>query len=163
MTAFSRLSALVVDDNAHMRLILTGVLASAGITRVRQAGDGTEALDILRTRSFDFAIVDYSMTPMDGLEFARTVRRPGSVSPYLPIIMVTGHSERGQVFKARDAGVNEFLVKPIVPAAVLKRVERLVYHPRSFVCGDTYFGPDRRRAQHHGPANKGRRSTDTGF
>lgn len=44
-----------------MRLILTGVLAPAGITKVRQAGDGAEALDVLRRRSFDFAIVDDSM------------------------------------------------------------------------------------------------------
>lgn len=162
MTSFSRLSALVVDDNAHMRVLLMSILASAGITKVRQAIDGTEALDILGTRNFDFAIVDYSMAPMDGLEFTRKVRKPGSASPYLPIIMVTGHSEREQVFKARDAGVDEFLVKPIVPAAVLQRVERLVYRPRSFISVDTYFGPDRRRAQRHGPANKGRRSTDAG-
>ncbi|WP_300289242.1 response regulator [Brevundimonas sp.] len=150
----------MVDDNAHVRLILMSVLASVGLNKIRQACDGTEALEILRTRTFDFAIVDYSMAPMNGLEFTRFLRNPGSVSPHLPIIMVTGHSEQEHVFKARDAGVNEFLVKPIVPAAVLKRVEMLVFHPRPFISGDTYFGPDRRRAKRDGPLNMGRRSTD---
>jgi len=78
----------------------------------------------------------------------------------IPIIMLTGHATLRRVAEARDAGVSEFLTKPLTARAVIGRIGQVVEHPRSFVRTDDYFGPDRRRRadpNHPGPF---RRSTD---
>jgi len=146
MASLSALKVLLVDDNAHMRTITSAVLQSAGIRLVREAADGAAALEILRDYAADLVIVDFKMFPLDGVEFTRLVRNsPDTVNPYLPIIMMTGHSEKSRIVEARDAGVTEFVVKPITAKAILDRIQSVIFHPRPFVKTDDYFGPDRRR------------------
>ena len=148
MSSLSALQVLLVDDNPHMRAIASAVLQSAGIRKVREANDGAAALGILREHAIDLVIVDFNMFPLDGVEFTRLVRNsPDSANPYLPIIMMTGHSEKTRVYEARDAGVTEFVVKPITAKAILDRIQAVIFKPRSFVKTDGYFGPDRRRTQ----------------
>ncbi|MBU6298344.1 MAG: response regulator, partial [Alphaproteobacteria bacterium] len=78
--------------------------------------------------------------------FTREVRTSAqSPNPYVPIIMVTGHTERHRVETARDAGVTEFLAKPITAQNLFLRIAEIVERPRSFVRCNGYFGPDRRR------------------
>lgn len=140
------LRVLLVDDNQHMRAIVTTVLAGVGVRHVRETRDGAEALEALRDWPADLAIVDFQMFPLDGVEFTRLVRTaPDSRNPYLPVIMMTGHSERSRVCEARDAGVTEFVAKPLTARAVLERIQAVIYRPRPFVRTATYFGPDRRR------------------
>ena len=146
MSSYKSVKILLVDDNQHMRAITSAVLQSAGVRDVHEAGDGPLALEILKAHDIDVAIVDFNMSPMDGVEFTRLVRNsPGSANPYLPIIMMSGHSEKHRVTEARDAGVNEFVVKPITAKAILDRIQAVIFHPRPFVKTDGYFGPDRRR------------------
>jgi two-component system chemotaxis response regulator CheY len=61
---------------------------------------------------------------------------------------------------ARDAGVTEFVVKPITAKAILDRIQAVIFGPRPFVKTDGYFGPDRRRANAAGYAGPFRRATD---
>ena len=91
----------------------------------------------MRDRKPDFVLTDLSMKPVDGIEFTRRVRLGrDSPNPYLPIIMVTGHTERPRVEAARDAGVTEFLAKPITTQNLLVRLVEIVERPRPFVrCG----------------------------
>ena len=148
MSSLAALQVLLVDDNQHMRAITSAVLQSAGIRKVREATDGAAALEILREHPVDLVIVDFNMFPLDGVEFTRLVRNsPDSANPYLPIIMMTGHSEKSRVYEARDAGVTEFVVKPITAKAILDRIQAVIFRPRPFVKTDGYFGPDRRRVQ----------------
>ncbi|KQS55621.1 two-component system response regulator [Brevundimonas sp. Leaf363] len=158
MSAFAQLNILLVDDNQHMRSITSAILQSAGIRRVREASDGAAALDALRDHPIDLVIVDFNMFPLDGVEFTRLVRNsPDSANPYLPIIMMTGHSEKHRVVEARDAGVTEFVVKPITAKAILERMQAVIFRPRAFVKTDSYFGPDRRRtdsANYRGPRRR---------
>jgi two-component system chemotaxis response regulator CheY len=63
----------------------------------------------------------------------------------VPIIMLTGHSEKQRVVSARDAGVTEFLVKPISAKSLYDRIVNVVVNPRPFIKTNAYFGPDRRR------------------
>ena len=155
MASLESLHVLLVDDNQHMRAITSAILQSAGIRKVREAADGGAALEVLRDHPVDLAIVDFNMFPLDGVEFTRLVRNsPDSANPYLPIIMMTGHSEKSRVQEARDAGVTEFVVKPITAKAILERMQAVILHPRAYVKADTYFGPDRRRqnpANYRGP------------
>jgi CheY-like chemotaxis protein len=146
MSAFGALQILLADDNQHMRAITATILNSAGFKRTREVRDGAEALDALREWPADLAIVDFNMAPLDGVEFTRLIRNSAdSPNPYLPIIMMTGHSEKSRVFEARDAGVTEFIVKPITAKAVLDRIHAVIYKPRPFVKAEGYFGPCRRR------------------
>jgi len=161
MSALNSLNVLVVDDEPHMRAITVTILNSAGIRRIREVSDGGMALTALRDHPIDLAIVDYNMSPMDGVEFTRLARNsPDSVNPYLPIIMMTGHAERSRVTDARDAGVNEFVVKPVTARAILERIQAIILRPRAFVQTDTYFGPDRRRSTPETYPGPWRRSSD---
>lgn len=155
------LRVLLVDDNQHMRAIVMTVLKGVGVTQTRETRDGAEGLAALREWPADLAIVDFQMAPLDGVEFTRMVRNsPDSRNPYLPIIMMTGHSERARVEEARDAGVTEFVAKPLTAKSVLERIHAVIYRPRPFVRTADYFGPDRRRRQDPSFEGPWRRATD---
>jgi DNA-binding response OmpR family regulator len=86
------------------------------------------------------------MPIFDGLELTQMIRQPDGVgNPYAPIIMLTGHSEKRRVMVARDAGVTEFLAKPISAKGLYQRILNVVANPRPFIRTKNYFGPDRRR------------------
>ncbi|MDV6332998.1 response regulator [Asticcacaulis sp. 201] len=161
MADYSSLKILLIEDNQHMRSIVTAILKGSGIRNVREARDGAEGLDMLRQYPADIALVDFNMDPIDGVEFTKMLRNASdSSNPYLPIIMITGHSERSRVIQARDSGVNEFVVKPLTARALLGRMDSVIMRPRPFIRCRTYFGPDRRRtndASYSGPL---RRNTD---
>ena len=145
-SAFEALKVLIVEDNQHMRMLLRSLLASLGIREIHEAGNGSMALEMLNEKKCDLVLSDLAMKPMDGLEFTRAVRQSErSANPFLPIIMITGHTEKCRVEAARDAGVTEFLAKPITPHSLFARIAEIVERPRAFVRSDNYFGPDRRR------------------
>ena len=74
------------------------------------------------------------------------IRQPGAnANPYVSIIMLTGHSEKRRVIAARDAGITEFLAKPISAKSLYQRIVNVVANPRPFIKTKSYFGPDRRR------------------
>ena len=158
---YSRLQILLVDDNQSMRKITSTVLRGAGVSQVFEAHDVQAALDVLSQNPIDIAVVDFAMKPLDGVRFTRLVRSgETSAQAYLPIIMMTGHSEKHRVEEARDAGVNEFVAKPISASALINRIHCVVHKPRAFVRSAGYFGPCRRRsaARYGGPE---RRAADT--
>jgi len=139
------LKVLLVDDNEHMRAIVGTILKGIGIVNLREARDGSEALEALRTWPADIAIVDFRMEPMDGVDLIRLVRNAAdSRNPFLPIIMMTGFADRPRVEEARDSGVTELIVKPVTAGAIIDRLNAVVYRPRPFVRTADYFGPQRR-------------------
>ncbi len=143
---FNRLRFLVVDDNAHMRRIVRTLLHSFGTREVHEAEDGAAGLEAFSHFMPDIVITDWAMPIFDGMELTGMIRQPGANSnPYVPIIMLTGHSERKRIQQARDAGVTEFLAKPISAKALYQRILNVVVNPRPFIKTKTYFGPDRRR------------------
>lgn len=158
---FELLKILLVDDNHHMRVLLTEILRAIGVKQIYEANDGAEALALMRSHAIDIVMTDLSMQPMDGIDFVGLLRNsPDSPNQMCPVIMITGHSTQRRVTEARDAGVNEFLAKPLTARGVLDRIGMVIDHPRPFVRTDDYFGPDRRRRadpRHTGPW---RRRTD---
>lgn len=144
--AFDRLSFLVVDDNSHMRRLVRSLLHGFGSRQVYEAEDGASGLEAVETYGPDIMITDWAMPIFDGLELVQMIRNPDSCkNAYIPIIMLTGHSEKHRVIQARDMGVNEFLCKPISAKALYDRIYSIVMHPRPFIRAKNYFGPDRRR------------------
>jgi CheY-like chemotaxis protein len=128
------LKVLLVDDNEHMRSIVGTILQGIGIVNLREARDGSEALEALRTWPADIAFVDFRMEPMDGVDLTRLVRNAAdSRNPFLPIIMMTGFADRPRVEEARDSGVTELIVKPVTARAIIDRLNaelgKALQHP----------------------------------
>lgn len=140
---------LIIDDNPHFRRLLQSVLNTLGFKQIEEAVDGSTALKELAHFQADLALVDWRMAPMDGLDFTRFIRSSAdSPNRYLPIIMLSGYTEMSLVLEARDAGVNEFVAKPISAKTLQTRILSVLTAPRPFVKSKDYFGPDRRRRQH---------------
>lgn len=151
-------SVLILDDNQHMRSVIQSILVALGVKKVRDAGDAAEAFKELQHFRADVIITDWYMEPLDGLDFVRLVRTAkDSPNPYVPIIMLTGYSEYQQVCNARDAGVTEFLAKPISVIALYQRFASIIDNPRPFIRTKSFFGPDRRRKNYGPPGNIGER------
>ena len=143
---YDLLKILLVDDNHHMRVLLTEILRAIGVTRIFEASDGAQGLQMMKTHEVDIIMTDLSMQPLDGIDFTRLIRRSkDSPNQMCPIIMITGHSTMQRVHEARDAGVDEFLAKPLTAKGVIERLTQVIDHPRPYVRTETYFGPDRRR------------------
>ena len=131
---FNKLRFLVCDDNAHMRRILRTLLHSFGAREVYEAEDGATALEMYTHYVPDIVITDWAMPIFDGIELAQMIRQPDSKgNPFAPIIMLTGHSEKRRVTVARDAGVTEFLAKPISAKGLYQRILNVVVSPRPFI------------------------------
>ena len=95
---FNRLRFLVIDDNAHMRRILRTLLHGFGAREVYEAEDGAAGLEAFTHYVPDIVLTDWVMPIFDGLELAQMIRQPGAnANPYVPIILLTGHSEKKRV------------------------------------------------------------------
>jgi two-component system chemotaxis response regulator CheY len=161
--ALEHISALILDDNAHMRGLVRVILSGFGCRRVEEAGDADAAYEIVGRGDIDMAFVDFKLSGGDGVEFCKRIRmHPESPDFYLPLIMITAYSERSRVLDAINAGVDEFLVKPVRAVDVANRVNAIIERRRPFVKAANYFGPDRRRRED--PRWKGpwRRASDPG-
>jgi len=145
---FHRLKFLVIDDNAHMRRIVRQLLHGFGSREIAEAEDGANGLEVFAAQKPDIVITDWAMPVYDGIEFTKAIRKSESpVTRFVPIIMLSGHTERQRVTEARDAGVTEFLAKPVAAKSLYERLLSVVLAPRSFIRSKDYFGPDRRRSQ----------------
>ncbi|HEY8948512.1 MAG TPA: response regulator [Rhizomicrobium sp.] len=162
---FDRLKVLVVDDNQHMRKLVVAILQAFGVTQISEASNGLRALAVMSEENPDAIILDWMMDEMNGIEFTKEVRNsPTSPNPYVPIIMLTGHTSADCVQQARDAGINEFLAKPVSVKAMLARLTAVIEYPRPFIRTPTYFGPCRRRRineDYNGPERRTDGSSDT--
>ena len=86
------------------------------------------------------------MPSPNGPEFMRTVRSPGTFPlPDVPVIMLTGYSERSRVVEAMRLGVNEYLLKPVSSTALLARIVSILVKPRPMIQRGDYYGPEPRQ------------------
>ena len=142
----SQLFVMVVDDNEHARALVRTILHTLGVRNLKLCEGAEAALDELATFPADIVVTDWEMQGMSGVELTKRLRTDAdSPNPYIPVIMMTGHTERTKVLQARDAGVTEFLVKPISSRLLCQRLQAVIDKPRPFVRAKGFFGPDRRR------------------
>lgn len=160
--SFERVRVLIIEDNAHMSTILRTILQGFGVRSIIETRDAADAFETMRSSNPDLALVDYMLGDVDGLEFTRLTRTASdSPNKYLPIVMVSGHTDRSKIMEAINSGVNEYLAKPVRPVDLYNRLVSLIERPRRFVKAPGYFGPDRRRRQDPRFSGPWRRSTDT--
>lgn len=111
MTADATLSILIVDDYKTMLRIIRNLLKQLGFTNVDEAADGSEALAKLKDKAYGLVISDWNMQPMTGLDLLREVRADPALR-HLPFIMITAESKAENVVAAKEAGVDNYIVKP---------------------------------------------------
>ena len=153
--------ALVVDPNAFMRGLVADSLRRLMVTNIAAAASSMEAFTTARTFKPDIIFVDWDAGGMSGLEFTREVRRNTTgMSREAPIILLAGIIDHDQLMSARQAGINEFLLKPVSAQHVLSRVEEVLLRPRKFIDSRNYVGPCRRRKEDPTYGGPWRRLTD---
>ena len=109
---------LVVDDYNTMIRIIRNLLKQLGFEDVDDAADGSAALAKMREKKYGLVISDWNMEPMTGIQLLREVRADSKLKA-LPFIMITAESKTENVVAAKEAGVNNYIVKPF-NAATLK-------------------------------------------
>ena len=118
MAVDKNMPILIVDDYKTMLRIIRNLLKQLGFTNVDEAMDGGEALTKLRASDFGLVISDWNMEPMTGLQLLKEVRSDESLKA-TPFVMITAESKTENVIAAKQAGVNNYIVKPF-NAATLK-------------------------------------------
>jgi DNA-binding response OmpR family regulator len=86
---------------------------------------------------------------------------PQAPNPFVPVIMLTGHTSLEHVRQARDAGINEFIAKPVSVKTLMSRLVAVIEHPRPYVRTGSFFGPCRRRRsiyEYRGPERRSEQS-----
>jgi CheY-like chemotaxis protein len=147
-----QLKVLVVDDEPSMLKVARALLQSIGIRDISEAIDGKIGLEKICRRAPDLVILDWEMPSPNGPEFMRTVRSPGKFPlPDVPIIMLTGYSERSRVVEAVRLGVNEYLLKPVSSSALLARIVSILVKPRRMIKQGDYYGPEPRKPTPYEP------------
>ena len=103
---------LIVDDFQTMLKILENFLKQFGFKNVDMASDGQKALDKLNASKYDLILSDWNMEPMSGLELLKQVRASDTLKR-IPVILITAESKVENIIVAKQAGVNNYIVKPL--------------------------------------------------
>lgn len=114
---------LLVDDSKTMRNIQKKVLQTMDPNATfAEAGDGLEALPLIAAEAggFDLALIDWNMPNMNGLQLVTKIRE---TDKKMLLIMATTEAEKQRVLDALRAGVNNYVVKPFTPDALLEKVQ----------------------------------------
>jgi two-component system chemotaxis response regulator CheY len=140
--------ALVADTTQYLANLTANMLRSVGAKSVTTVTDSAAVLMELHKGSFEVMVIDDSLAPIDGVALTRQIRAPdGGANRLMPIIMVFAEASRERIEEARDAGVTEFIKKPMSPKILESRITQAIEKPRAFVEAEAYTGPDRRRRE----------------
>jgi two-component system chemotaxis response regulator CheY len=116
-------SVLIVDDCRLTRLLVRSILIACGVREFSDAADGADALALIGKAVPDLIISDVEMTPLDGIELSRLIRKnPRSPDRNLPIVIMTGHTERNRIVELRAAGLTEVVAKPLSPSVLCRSI-----------------------------------------
>ena len=125
---------LIAEDNPTNQLVAVGILSKLGL-RADVVANGREAVAALRNKPYDLVLMDVQMPEMDGLEATRAIRAVGSggLDPNIPIIAMTAHAMQGDRELCLDAGMDDYIAKPVSPAALSALLEKWLAEPPSSV------------------------------
>ncbi len=112
MAVDMNMNVLIVDDYTTMLRIIKNLLKQLGFNNIDEATDGTMALEKVKAKRYGLIISDWNMEPMSGYEFLKQIRASDEAFKTTPFIMVTAESKTENVIAAKQAGVNNYIVKP---------------------------------------------------
>ncbi len=120
------INILIVEDLLTTRLILRRTLKKLGYTNVVLCPDGELALEELGRQSYDLIISDWHMPKMDGLDFFKALSKNRKWNE-IPFLLITAEKERDKVIEAVQAGIKEYLVKPVEPEKLSNKIKQVVF------------------------------------
>ena len=126
MAVDKKMPILVIDDYNTMRRIVRNLLKQLGFDNVDEAADGAEAFAKLQEKPFSLVISDWNMEPMTGLELLKQVRASDAGFKDIPFIMVTAESKTENVVAAKQAGVNNYIVKPFNAETLKTKISSVI-------------------------------------
>lgn len=123
----NQIKALIVDDSSVMRKIVERSLRQAGIdlSLVIEAGNGADALNLLKDQAVDLILSDINMPVMDGLEFVKQLQQQG-LAANVPVVMITTEGSESNVVQALSCGARGYIRKPFTPEEVRDHILPLV-------------------------------------
>lgn len=122
----NKIRLLIADDSMLMRDILKeSILETFPYIEVREAGDGKEAQKLLEREHFDIVLCDWEMPGLNGIDLLRWVRSTPPLET-LPFVMITGTTEKESVVECINAGVTDYIVKPLTPEALCQKIKKIL-------------------------------------
>lgn len=157
----AKASVLVIDGSQHSLEVTSQIVRGFGVASVHRC-DNLEDAEKLAKKAVDLVVIDPSIGDGGGYDFLMRMRRTPGPNSYVPVILVNGHVRPSDVARARNAGANFVVTKPIASTVLLQRIMWVAKDKRPFVEIETgYVGPDRRFKFEGPPAGSdGRRATD---
>lgn len=160
-----KIQVMVVVAGDRAANLIKAIFEQLGFPNLLIAHDADEAVDYMKEVVIDLVVSDAEIkaSPLfkdgddkeevqidqpniSGVNLVRHLRHaPDSPNPFVPVIMMVNQATKSSILAARDAGVNEILLKPINAADFCQRLVSIIDHPRLFVTAESYKGPDRRR------------------
>ncbi len=119
------MEVLIVDDYKTMLRIIRNLMKQLGFYNVDEATDGSAALQKLRDKNYGLVISDWNMEPMTGLQLLQEVRADGELKS-MPFVMITAESKTENVIAAKQAGVNNYIVKPFNAATLKSKLQAVL-------------------------------------
>jgi two-component system, chemotaxis family, chemotaxis protein CheY len=118
---------LIVDDSAAIRKILQRVLRQTGmaINTIHEAGDGQEALNLMRSQRVDLVLTDINMPKMDGLELLAAIKRSSDWAA-VPVVMITTEGGESKVGEAVRLGAAGYVRKPFTADQIKEKLAGLL-------------------------------------
>jgi two-component system, chemotaxis family, chemotaxis protein CheY len=123
------MKCLVVDDSAITRRILVNSLRSIGFTKIVEAVDGKQALEVC-TSDVDIVVTDWNMPGMPGVELIRSLRANPDMAG-IPVLLITARSAKEDVIEAASAGVDGYVIKPFTPEVLKAKIEEVLSRTRA--------------------------------
>lgn len=125
MAVDKNMAILIVDDYKTMLRIIKNLLKQIGFENVDEATDGTLAYSKMKEKAYGLVISDWNMEPMSGYELLQKIRGDDAIKA-TPFIMITAESKTENVVKAKEAGVNNYIVKPFNAGTLKQKMESVL-------------------------------------
>jgi CheY-like chemotaxis protein len=152
---------LVADGSSYFSMLVHGMLRAFGTSKVVEVRNAVDALRVMNSQRIDVLICDSKLPPHGGHALTRAIRRrTDNEHRMIPIMVMSADTREVTIKRARDAGANMVVAKPMSPINLYDRLAWIALTPRQFVDSPNYFGPDRRFKIEGYPHGVGRRKTD---
>jgi two-component system, chemotaxis family, chemotaxis protein CheY len=119
------MKCLIVDDSPAMRRVVANSVKRFADFEISEATNGLEALDFLKTTKVDLILLDWLMPELDGINFMRVIRSKDRWKD-IPVLMITTKSSKEDIIEAIKAGVNDYIVKPVVPIVLEEKINEIL-------------------------------------
>ncbi len=120
------MNVLIVDDYSTMLRIIKNLMKQLGFNNIDEATDGSMALEKVKAKDYGLVISDWNMEPMSGYEFLKQVRASDESFKKVPFIMITAESKTENVVAAKQAGVNNYIVKPFNAETLKTKISSVI-------------------------------------